>query len=140
MIHYGCSVSQKNNYMTHTRTAIILFLVVLVGFIFLNAPTAIAQGTGGSGGFVPLSDANFSNLFGTPPSPSESGSLAKFLNSAFKAALSVGAILAVLRIAWAGFQYMTTDAIGSKQKAREILGDVVLGILLLLSIYLILYQ
>ena len=35
---------------------------------------------------------------------------------------------------------MGTDMWGNKQKAREVLGDVTLGILLLLSIFLILNQ
>jgi len=68
------------------------------------------------------------------------GNLAEYINTLFTTALSIGAILAVLRIAYAGYQYMTTDAWGSKQHAKEILGDVTLGLLLLLSIFLILKQ
>ncbi|MBI5644669.1 hypothetical protein HY970_01070 [Candidatus Kaiserbacteria bacterium] len=91
-------------------------------------------------GFVALSDANFSKLFGTPPTPSDANALANFFNSAFKTAISVGAILAVLRLAWAGYLYMGNDMWSHKSKAKEIIGDVVLGVLLLLSIWIILNQ
>lgn len=93
----------------------------------------------GSGTFVPLSDANFQAIFNTGGA-SGGGDLASFINSGFKAALSIGAILAVLRIAYAGYLYMGTDMWHTKSHAKEILGDVVLGLLLLLGIYLILWQ
>lgn len=87
--------------------------------------------------FVPLADAEQSPMLSNVYN---SGNLAQYVNILFTTALSAGAILAVLRIAYAGYQYMTTDAWGSKQHAKEILGDVALGLLLLLSIYLILRQ
>ncbi|MFA7309882.1 MAG: hypothetical protein WC050_03155 [Candidatus Paceibacterota bacterium] len=87
--------------------------------------------------FVPLADTSqspmLSNVYNT-------NDLAGYVNALFTTALSIGAILAVLRIAYAGYQYMTTDAWGDKQHAKEILGDVTLGLLLLLSIFLILKQ
>ncbi len=93
-----------------------------------------------AGGFVPLTkDADFEKIFGTKVG-GDAKNLTSFINSAFKLTLSIGAILAVLRIAWAGYQYMTSDAWGEKSHAKEILGDVTIGILLLLSVYLILYQ
>ena len=94
-------------------------------------------------GFVPLTnDADFSKIFGLSGASMGRGTndLGSFINGAFKIALSIGAILAVLRIAWAGFQYMSSDAWGEKSHAKEILGDVVIGLLLLLGAYLILYQ
>ena len=99
----------------------------------------IHSGRGGllAGGFVPLTDTSQSPMLS---GVYNSGDLAGYVNALFTTALSVGAILAVLRIAYAGYEYMTTDAWGSKQHAKEVLGDVVLGLLLLLSIYLILNQ
>ncbi len=64
--------------------------------------------------------------------------LGDFLTALFNIAISVGAILAVLRIGWAGFKYMTTDAAGEKSTAKEIIQNAVLGLLLLLGIVLIL--
>ena len=64
--------------------------------------------------------------------------LGEFLTSLFNIAISVGAILAVLRIGYAGFKYMTTDSAGEKGGAKEIIQNAVLGLLLLLGIVLIL--
>jgi hypothetical protein len=66
--------------------------------------------------------------------------LAGFFNGFFKVAIVVGAMLAVIRLGYAGFVYMTTDSFGAKGDARQIIQDAVLGLLLLLSIWLILYQ
>lgn len=65
-------------------------------------------------------------------------SLAGFLQTVFYIAISVGAILAVLRIAYAGFVYMTTDAVGLKGDAKKMIQEAVLGLLLLLAIVIIL--
>jgi hypothetical protein len=88
--------------------------------------------------FVPLADysksTQFSNIFA-------SNSLSGYINAIFTTLLSVGAILAVLRIAYAGYLYMgSADMWGNKQQAREMLGDAIIGLLLLFGIYLILYQ
>lgn len=90
--------------------------------------------------FTPLSgkDVEGARLFsgvlqGTP-------SLSVFLNRAFEIAISIGAILAVLRILYGGALYMGTDAFGKKARAKSILQDAVLGLLLLLATYLILKQ
>lgn len=66
------------------------------------------------------------------------GNLSDFLSRIFAIAIAVGAILAVLRIAYGGFVYMTTDAIGQKQTARVIIQNAVLGLILLLAVVVIL--
>lgn len=66
------------------------------------------------------------------------GSLAGFLAGIFKVAIVVGAILAVLRIAYGGFIYMTTDAVGDKKKSKDIIQNAVVGLILLLAIVVIL--
>lgn len=67
-------------------------------------------------------------------------SLAQFFNTLFKTAIVVGAMLAVLRLGYAGFIYMTTDLPGAKGNARSVIGQAVLGLLLLLAVWLILNQ
>jgi len=67
-------------------------------------------------------------------------SLAQFFNTLFKTAIVVGAMLAVLRLGYAGFIYMTSDLPGMKGDAKGIIGQTVLGLLLLLSVWLILNQ
>jgi hypothetical protein len=67
-------------------------------------------------------------------------SLAQFFNTLFKTAIVVGAMLAVLRLGYAGFVYMTTDIMSQKQTARSIISNAVLGLMLLLAVWLILRQ
>lgn len=87
--------------------------------------------------FVPLAKTSggpVSDLYNT-------GSLPDFINGLFRFAIIIGAIAAVLRIAYAGYLYMgQSDMWSHKGEAKAILGDVTLGLLLLLSIYIILYQ
>ena len=71
-----------------------------------------------------------------------SAGLASYINRLFIIALSVGAMLAVLRLVYAGYIYMVSGvgSFASQGKAKEIIGSVVFGLLLLRGIYLILYQ
>ncbi len=90
-------------------------------------------------GFAPLAEignqsSKLGNLYG-------SADLSSFMNGMFKFAIAVGAIGAVFRLAYAGYLYMgQSDMWSHKGQAREIIGDVVLGLLLLLSVWLILSQ
>lgn len=110
-------------------------LIYTAALTLLSAGIAHAQS--GAPGFVPLASADQSPML---TEVYKSGSLGEYVNKLFRVALSVGAILAVMRIAYAGYLYMGNDMWGKKQQAKEILGDVTLGILLLLSIVLILRQ
>lgn len=95
------------------------------------------------GTFVPLTGNQVSSNVNLAPFFSnafQSGNLADFFNAAFQAAIAIGAILAVLRIAYAGFLYMTTDIWSQKEKAKIVLQQTILGLLLLSGIWLILYQ
>jgi len=124
------------------HTSVLLSIIVsFVLFAGINMAHAQADEAGFTGpqtkGFVALAEtpggSRLGNLY-------ESQDLGQFINRLFTAALSLGAILAVLRLAFAGYLYMTTDAWGQKGKAKEVIGNVVLGLLLLLSIWLILKQ
>ena len=122
--------------MTTFRQSIAFISALAISF-------AIPVVTYAAGGFVPLTkDADFQKIFGMNSVNSGTGinDLGTFINAAFKVTLSIGAVLAVLRIAYAGYQYMSSDAWGEKSHAKEIIGDVVIGLLLLLSVYLILNQ
>lgn len=87
------------------------------------------SGTNGSIGGVSLSGSGAFN-----------GNLADFFNLLFRSAIVIGAILAVLRLAYAGWMYMGSDVWSSKQRAKDAIWGVVLGLLLLLSVWLILKQ
>lgn len=91
--------------------------------------------------FQPLSDTSGTNLSGPLGQfMTGSGNLAQFFQAVFTFALSVGAILAVLRLAYAGWLYMSSDAFGKKSHAKEVITDAILGLLLLIGIYIVLYQ
>lgn len=91
-----------------------------------------------SGAFVPLADytgsKKLSGLFNNDQN------LVTYLNTIFKMAITVGAILAVLRLLYAGYIYMASDVFTDKGKAKAVFADVFLGLFLLLSIYIILAQ
>lgn len=76
-----------------------------------------------------------SNLFNP-----DNTSLEAFFNTLFVSAIAIGAALAVIRLAYAGVVYMTTDLVTSKKTAREMIGDVVLGLIVLLAVWVILFQ
>lgn len=69
-----------------------------------------------------------------------STSLSGFLQAAFNLSIVFAAVLAVLRITWGGFLYMTSDIADNKNKAKSIIWNALLGLLLILSIYIILLQ
>jgi hypothetical protein len=136
---------QKNVFLL-LGLCIVLFSLPHTSFAQAGAIDA-AQGTYGqstncnnttTNGFVPLAcysnSPQFSNIF------NQTG-LSGYVTAVFTTALSIGAILAVLRIAYGGYMYMgSADMWGNKQQAREIIGDAIIGLLLLFGIYLILYQ
>ena len=125
----------------------VLFVVLSSSGIFL-AGTSVASaadeagfisayGCKGAGGFVPLEcfqgSTKLTDAYNTE-------TLAPFLNKVFVAAISLGAILAVLRLAWAGFTYMSSDLWSTKEHSKEIIQDTLLGLFLLIAIWLILNQ
>jgi hypothetical protein len=130
-------------------------LLVLLAFsaVLAHAPTAFAdtpsQGpytttvcgapAATANGFVPLACYNgspaFQNAF------NNTGGLPAYLNDVFTIVISIGGILAVLRIAYAGYLYMgSADMWSNVQHAKEVLSDAIIGLLLLFAIYLILNQ
>lgn len=121
--------------MNSLRLSLVSLATVLV--LFASAP--IAQAACDSTTFCPLTDVQGSRLE-TIYQNSDGTTLSGFLTGLFTAVISVSAILAVLRLGYAGYLYMTSESWGSKGKAKEVIGDTVLGLLLLLSCWLILNQ
>ncbi|MFQ5540815.1 MAG: hypothetical protein ACE5F4_01030, partial [Candidatus Paceibacteria bacterium] len=101
---------------------------VLIFAILALLPLPLIAATGD---FVPLSPI---------PNLGTSGdiTLEQYANAVFMLAISVGAILAVLRIITGGFKYMTTEAVTTKGDARLTIQNAVVGLLLLLSVWLVL--
>ncbi|MEK7628506.1 MAG: hypothetical protein AAB421_03755 [Patescibacteria group bacterium] len=101
------------------------------------APVLFAGAVAELGQFKPITP----NLLNDVPALGkaiQSADLGQFLNAAFIITISAGAILAVMRIGYAGFLYMTTDVFTQKSQAKTIIRDAVLGLILLLGIVLIL--
>lgn len=61
------------------------------------------------------------------------GTSESFLQKLYTAAISVAAILVVLRLIYAGVQYMLSEVVTSKQKAREAIQSSLLGLLVILG-------
>lgn len=70
----------------------------------------------------------------------QSADLAQLLNRMFFTAISIGAILAVVKIMWGGYLYMASGLWTSKETAKQAIQNAVIGLLILLSAYLILFQ
>ncbi len=78
------------------------------------------------GSFIPLT--NLPGLSGEGQR-----TLADYINVLFRLALGVGAMLAVIQIAYAGTRYMMTDAFGTKEQAKKDITGALLGLLIMLS-------
>lgn len=61
-----------------------------------------------------------------------------YIQDMFNLLIALAAVAAVFMIVWGGFQYMTTDAWQGKEEGKKKLWNAVLGLLLILSSYLIL--
>ncbi len=92
--------------------------------------------------------ANFVSITGVPESGGmsilsstlASANIPELLTTLFNAAIGIGAMLAVLRIAYGGFLYMASDIGGTKEKAKRTIREALIGLVLLLAIVLILEQ
>lgn len=116
---------------------------IAVGSIFFLAVPilafAAADCTNSNTGFVPLACYKGSALQDIYSTGGENA-LANFFSKLFAFSLSIGAILAVIMIVWGGYYYMFKDSFAAKLNAKEKLTNAVIGLLLLLGTYLILYQ
>jgi len=130
-----------------SRTKIVLFLTGMCAIICCTAPHASFAQTASatncnqtySSGFIPL--ACYSSSPAITAAFNNQNGLPGYINSVFTIVLSIGAILAVLRIAYGGYLYMgSADMWGNIQQAKETIGDAIIGLLLLFAIYLILNQ
>ena len=112
------------------RFGFLASIILTTCFLFVHAVYAQQ--------FVPLADVTGSKLANLYADTN--GDLSIFIGRLFGFALSIGAILAILRIAWGGYLYMTTDLWSTKERAREVLRETILGLLLLLAVWVILSQ
>lgn len=93
--------------------------------------------------FVPLTGGDVSKVELAPfmtKAFSDKADLATFVNAMFKAAIGIGAMLAVLQLARAGFLYMGSDMWHKKEQAKHYMSDAVVGLLILMAVWLVLNQ
>jgi multisubunit Na+/H+ antiporter MnhB subunit len=103
----------------NTRIAVIS-IFLLIPTVGLAQANLIPQ-------YVPLA-GDIPGITDTDSTPTLIG----YLNAIFTLTISVGAMLAVIRIALAGFQYLSTDAWGSKEEALGTIRAVLIGLIVLL--------
>ncbi|MBI5457616.1 hypothetical protein HY971_02740 [Candidatus Kaiserbacteria bacterium] len=112
----------------------LLAILACICIYFVLMPTIVHAASD----FVPLAQTPGGSKLGQLYSSQD---FSGFINGLFKFAIAIGAIAAVLRLVYAGYLYMgQSDMWSHKGEAKTIIADVTLGLLLLLSIYLILYQ
>lgn len=71
--------------------------------------------------------------------PGQANALSIYLNIMIKIAIGVAAVLAVVMIVMGGIQYMTSELISSKEEGRHRITNALIGLLIALGAYLILY-
>ncbi|MDB5224694.1 MAG: hypothetical protein JWO43_316 [Candidatus Adlerbacteria bacterium] len=99
-----------------------------------GATTVDAQAVNGKLNYTPLEP-----LPGFPTNVSDPNNLNDVISAFFKLALGFGAMFAVLLLVLGGISYMTTEAVGQRVAAKQRITAALLGMLLLLCSYLILY-
>ena len=62
----------------------------------------------------------------------------QYIGYIFKISIAIAAALAVLRIIWGGFEYITSEIPGLKADAKETITNAILGLIFVLASYLIL--
>lgn len=101
------------------------FLLIAASFLAaFSAGSAFAQG--------------FTPIVPLPFPVTDSTTIGQYLEGLFKLTISIGAALAVGSIVVGGFQYVASEALGDKAKGRTRIQNAVIGLILLLSVYLIL--
>lgn len=112
--------------MHYTTIARYILVITLVSAGAVSV--AAAQGVGDFEGLTQF----VSQYFG-----SGEGGIPELLNGLFNLAILIGSTLAVIMIAVAGIQYMTTDAVTQKTEGKRRIAYAVAGLLMLLSTWLL---
>lgn len=82
---------------------------------------------------------DYQPLTAIPGVPSTGGSLVDYINALFILSVIVGGLLAVIKIAIGGFQYMMSDVVTSKDSAKKDITGALLGLGILLASVTVLY-
>lgn len=111
----------------HKRT--IGFAVIVLFSIFFLCSVAV----------VNAQAQPYTLLVDTLPLVGQSTTLDVYVPAAFRIAMGVSAVLAFVMITFGGIMYATTDAISGKEDGRRFITNAVIGLLLVIGSYAILY-
>lgn len=100
-------------------------LLILAAVLVLLPATTLAAGSGYE---------TLINIPGVNPDDDFGG----YINSLYKLAIALAALLAVIKIIIAGMKWMMTDIVTSKQEAKEDIWGATMGLLLIISSVLLL--
>ncbi len=103
-------------------------LRIFLLLIFMMIPSAVFGAESPVQRYQPLA----MGIPGVTDSDTARPSLVQYLNALFSLLIAIAGVLAVIRIVVAGFQYMTTDAWGSKEEAVSTIRAVVIGLIVLI--------
>jgi|GEM_PF-3617081 len=83
---------------------------------------------------------DFIEIVPIPDIPYDEGlTFAEYVNQFFRLSVIIGAILAVIMLVYGGFEYMTGVKAGDKKSGLDRVRGAIIGLVLLLSVYLLLY-
>lgn len=102
----------------------------LLGLTLLLGAAGVALAQSGD----PISVTPLTNIGLASSTPADIGG---FINELYRYGIGVGAIAAVLVLIFGGFKYMTSQAPGGKSDGRDAITRAILGLLLLLSPFIV---
>lgn len=105
-------------------------IISLLGLTFLLGAASVALAQSGD----PISVTPLTNIGLASSTPADIGG---FINELYRYGIGVGAIAAVLVLIFGGFKYMTSQAPGGKSDGRDAITRAILGLLLLLSPFIV---
>ncbi len=109
-----------------------LFFSLLLFFVFVSPTVLLGQE------YKPLQELPIDGHEAAYQQASE-GDFTSYLNGLVKILIGVAASLAVIFITIGGVQYITTDSLTGKESGKETINNALLGLLLALASWLILY-
>ncbi len=117
-------------------------VVALVFLLTFFAPAITLAASAGDVPYIPLAPIPGTVQDGcdfTSTSAECKTTFMTYLNGAYKTAIGVAGMLAVVMIIWWGFQYVLTASEGGKTDSREGITNAIVGLLLTLGSWLIVY-
>lgn len=127
-----------NNFLVKTVTFISSMVIALCAL----APTVSLAYSAADAPYIPLAPIPGTVQDGcdfTDPKAECKTDFIFYLNGAYKTAIGVAGLLAVVMIIWWGFQYVLTSKEGGKSDSREGITNAIVGLLLTLGSWLIVY-